>query len=112
MADDCIFCKIVSGELPSTKFYEDENFVVIKNIHPVVKSHMLVITKKHFTNFIDLDSELYEKLLEVVSCVVGDRGIKDFNLIVNNGKLAGQLVEHFHLHILPREKNDNVSLGV
>ncbi len=112
MVDDCVFCRVVSGELPSTKFYEDDDFVVIKNIHPVVEGHMLVVTKKHFADFMELEPSLYGNMLEVVRDVVKDENIEDFNLVVNKGRVAGELVEHFHLHILPRKEGDGFEFGI
>ena len=110
--EDCVFCKVVAGELPSTKFYEDEDFVVIKNIYPVVEGHLLVVSKKHFVDFVDLDSGLYGKVLEVVKEVVEKENIENFNLVVNKGRVAGQLISHFHMHILPRVEGDGFDFGV
>jgi histidine triad (HIT) family protein len=112
MSEECIFCKVIAGDLPSTKFYEDADFVVIKNIHPVVDGHFLVVSKKHYGNFMEMDSGLYGKALIVAKKVILERGTRDFNLVVNNGKVANQLIEHFHLHVLPRKENDGFEFGV
>jgi len=111
MAEECIFCEVIAGRSPSTKFYEDEDFVVIKNIYPVVDGHMLVVPKKHFRNFMDLPEGLYEKFLVATREVLKKKGIKNFNLVINEGRVAGQIIEHLHLHILPRGKDDGFKLG-
>jgi histidine triad (HIT) family protein len=110
--DDCVFCKIVAGELPSEKVFGDGDFIVIKDANPKVEGHSLVISKDHYGSFLDLPSELYSRLLEVVKEVVDKLGAKDFNLALNNGRVAGQLVSHFHLHILPRREGDGFNLNV
>ncbi len=106
MVEDCIFCEVVAGRSPSTKFYEDEDFVVIKNIYPVIEGHLLVVSKKHYDSFLDMPSELYGKALIVAKKVSEKEEIKDFNLVVNQGRIAGQIISHFHLHILPRKDGD------
>ena len=104
--DDCIFCKIVAGDIPCDKILESDDFIVIADANPKVEEHMLVIPRKHCKDFMDLDSELYVGLLEVVREAVLKIGCKDFNLVVNNGKNSGQVVGHLHLHILPRAEGD------
>ncbi len=110
--DDCIFCKIISGELPSEKVFESENFIVVKNINPAVSGHLLIISKKHYANFIEMPQELYSEMMKSAKGVVGKLRAEDFNLVINNGKSAGQLVNHFHLHILPRKNDDGFKLGI
>ena len=112
MVDDCIFCKIVRGEIPSEIFLENDDFIVIKDVNPKVEGHSLVISKKHYETFLDMPSGLYEKFLETVKEVVEKLDVKDFNLVLNNGKVAGQLVSHVHLHILPRKEGDGFRFGV
>lgn len=112
MVDNCIYCKIVKGDLPSTKVFESENFITIKDIHPKVDGHSLVISKKHYGNFMEMPSELYNELLECVKHSVEKLGAKDFNLAVNTGDVAGQIIKHFHLHILPRKPDDKFVFGV
>ena len=109
--EDCIFCKIVAGELPSEKVFEGEDFVVIRDVNPKVEGHMLVISKRHFGSFVEMDSGLDGRLLKAVREVVVQEGLKDFNLVVNNGRVAGQIVDHVHLHILPRVEGDKFSVG-
>ncbi|MFH0711699.1 MAG: HIT family protein [archaeon] len=109
---DCVFCKIVAGEIPCHKVWESEEFIVIEDANPKVDGHLLVISKRHFDNFLDLPSELYEKFLISAKEIIKKLGLKDFNLVLNNGKLAGQVVPHFHLHILPRRVGDGFEFGV
>ena len=111
MVENCIFCEVVAGKSPSTKFYEDDDFVVIKNIYPVVEGHLLVVSKKHYDSFFGMPSELYGKALVVAKKVSEQEGIKDFNFVVNQGRVAGQIISHFHLHILPRREDDEFRLG-
>lgn len=105
MNEDCVFCKIVSGEISSEKLFENENFIIIRDVNPVTDGHCLVIPKKHFDSFLDLDSKLYEDFLKITRNFV--EGLNEnFNLIINNGENAGQVVKHLHMHVVPRTKDD------
>ena len=106
MKEDCIFCKIAAGEIPSKTIYEDEEFRVILDISPAVKGHALIIPKDHYANLFELPEALAVKVMilarklaahmkEVLQC-------DGFNLVQNNGKAAGQTVFHFHMHLIPR----------
>ena len=110
--DDCVFCKIVKGGISAEKVLENEDFIVIKDANPKVEGHLLVVPKKHCRDFMSLDAGLYSGLLEMVKEVVDKLGLKDFNSVVNNGKNAGQAIEHFHFHILPRKEGDGFGLVV
>lgn len=112
MVEDCVFCKVVAGKLPSEKVLENDDFVVIKDVNPKVEGHSLVVSKEHYKTFMDMSSGMYGKFLGTVREAVSKLGAEDFNLIVNSGKVAGQLVEHFHLHILPRREGDGFGVGV
>ena len=109
--DDCVFCKIVKGEISCEKVLERDNFIVIKDVNPKVEGHLLVISNDHYENFVDLPSGLYDDLLKGVKEVVEEMGFENFNLVVNNGKFSGQIIPHFHLHILPRSDGDGFSLN-
>lgn len=109
--EDCIFCKIIAGNIPSEKVLENEDFIVIKDVTPQTEGHSLIIPKKHYSNFLELPQTLYEKLLITTKEASKKIGCKDFNLVINNGKFAQQLVPHFHLHILPRKKDDGYKIG-
>jgi histidine triad (HIT) family protein len=110
--EKCIFCKIVKGEIPSTKFYDSDNFIGILDIHPKSPGHTVIIPKKHFKSLLDMPASFGGELLEAIK-EVGLGLIKDgkgeaFNVIVNNGESAGQVVMHAHIHIVPRKKGDGL----
>ncbi|HTK03341.1 MAG TPA: HIT domain-containing protein [Alphaproteobacteria bacterium] len=99
--ENCIFCKIVKGELPSTKVYEDENVLAFENIKPAAETHILIIPKKHIITFMDLDGEM-ESLVKASQKVVSDKQLgSGYKLVVNGGKY--QTIPHFHLHLLAGE---------
>ncbi|MFA6304857.1 MAG: HIT family protein [Patescibacteria group bacterium] len=109
---DCIFCKIIEGELPCYKVYEDKRILAFLDINPVNKGHVLIIPKEHFNNFLDLPKDLVKDLSSLAQdlavSVMDAVGAKGFNLVVNNGTEAGQLVGHFHYHIIPRFAEDKL----
>ncbi len=102
--DNCIFCKIIKGEIPSTKVYEDEDMVIIKDINPQAPIHLLLLPKQHFANIIEMTDEqakIVAKCIKKLSTMVDDLGLKNgFRLISNKGPDACQSVEHLHIHIL------------
>jgi histidine triad (HIT) family protein len=110
MEDNCIFCEIVRGEIPSEKIWEDEDFMAIKDVNPLVEGHTIVLSKKHYPNLIDASSSVYEGFLRAAESVakklMKDFGCEGFNLHLNNGEIAGQMVPHLHMHVLPRKKGD------
>lgn len=114
MNGDCVFCKIYNKEIRSDVLWETENFFVIRDANPKVEGHSLVISKKHFENFLDLPSVLGSELIEIIKRVsfnsMKDFNSNGFNLVQNNGKFAGQVVNHLHFHILPRKEGDGFSL--
>lgn len=103
---ECIFCKIINGEIPSTKVYEDEHVLAFLDISQVTKGHTLVIPKEHHENIFELPEESARQLFAVVPKI--SSAIREkyqpigLNLLNNNGEKAGQSVFHFHLHIIPR----------
>ena len=105
--DDCIFCKIVNGEIPSTKVYEDELILAMEDIDPVAPVHTLVIPKKHINSFMELDDpELEHSLNKAIKEVAKIKGVTDagFRLITNIGEDGGQAVKHLHFHVLGGRK--------
>lgn len=107
--EDCIFCKIIKGDIPADKVYEDDEILAFKDINPAAPIHMLVIPKKHITNLLEIETEdeiLITKIYKVINKIVNDMNIeKDgFRVIVNCGRDAGQEVMHLHFHILAGEK--------
>lgn len=113
---DCIFCKIIKGEMDAEVVLDRENFLVIRDANPKVEGHSLVLPKKHFENLVDMPASLYGEFLEVAQEVavklMKDFNAEGFNLVMNNFSVAGQLVNHAHLHILPRKERDGFSLNV
>ena len=103
--EDCIFCKIIKGEIPSEKVYEDEEILAFKDIHPATPIHILVIPKKHIKSLLDLNEEDYVlvgKIQKVINQLAKQLNIEEegFRVIVNCGKDAGQMVMHLHYHLL------------
>lgn len=111
--DNCIFCKIASNEIPSKKIYEDEIVKVYLNINPINAGHTLIIPKKHFKDFDDIDLETLNHIMKVAKDIklrIEERLNPDgIRLLQNNGEL--QEVKHFHLHIIPSYKR-NIDLNV
>lgn len=110
MTEDCIFCKIVAGELPSTKLYEDDDTLVFMDIGPVVKGHALVIPKEHYDPITKTPPEVLQKLITVVQRVAqaqyDELGADGVNVSQANGSVAGQEVPHIHFHVIPRFEDD------
>ena len=108
----CVFCKIVNGDIPSFKVYEDEYTVVFMDIANDVDGHMLAIPKKHVKCILDCDTETLHHLMEAVKKVanhcVDNCGYHGVNLLNASDESAGQSVPHFHIHIIPRKRNDGI----
>lgn len=108
---DCIFCKIVRGELPSFKIYEDGKTLAFLDIHPINPGHTLVIPKKHSGDIFEISPEEWANVTEVTrklaSVIERSLEAKGINLMMNNRGHAGQIVEHAHVHIIPRFTDDN-----
>lgn len=115
MSHDCIFCKIISGEIPSFKVYEDETFKVILDRFPAAPGHALIIPKEHAGDLFELPDETAEKLYplakRIATQIKNAVGAEGINIIQNNGEVAGQSVHHFHLHIVPRKAGDGIILN-
>ena len=112
---ECIFCKIANGEILSATLYEDNDFRVILDVNPASKGHTLILPKKHAENLYDLPDETASKALVLAKNMASkiEKALEcdGLNLVQNNGETAGQTVFHFHMHIIPRYKNDSVKLG-
>ena len=104
---NCIFCKIISGEIPSAKVYEDDKMLFFKDIEPIEKVHLLAIGKDHFKLLSDMDenrAELVKYMLTKIPQIAKDNGCeKGYRLVINQGEDAGQTVFHLHIHILGGE---------
>jgi len=110
--DDCIFCKIVKGEIPSAKVYEDDTVYAFLDIAPLAWGHTLVIPKKHVERITEMSAEEAAALMSVVpklaKAVLGATGAKGLNVLQNNGAVSGQAVDHLHVHLIPRDANDGL----
>ena len=113
--DNCIFCKLANGDIPTATLYEDEDFRVILDASPAAKGHALIIPKEHYANLYELDDELASKVLvlakKMITKLTDILGCDGYNIVQNNGEAAGQTVFHFHMHLIPRHKDDGVVLG-
>lgn len=111
---DCLFCKIIAGEIPAAKIYEDEKSLAFLDIMPASYGHTLVIPKEHHANFDEVPQEV---LCQTISCAqkIG-RAIKQalnlegYNVDIHNGQVAGQSIHHLHIHIIPRRAGDGLAL--
>ena len=112
MKDNCIFCKIASGEIPSYSIYEDDDFKAFMDISPASKGHTILIPKQHSDNIYEIDETVSSKLLPVATKIAKalktELKCEGLNLLQNNGEVAGQTVFHFHMHLIPRYDVDKV----
>lgn len=110
----CVFCEIVRGNIPSYKVYEDDVCIAILDISQATIGHTLIIPKKHFKNIFELDEETAAHLFKVVTIlskkISKALNVDNMNILNNNGALAGQSVDHFHIHIIPRYEKDNLEI--
>lgn len=108
--EDCIFCKLANGDIPTNMIYEDADFAVILDASPATRGHALILPKEHAANIYELSEataakvfvlakKLAAKMTEILKC-------DGFNIVQNNGEVAGQTVFHFHMHLIPRYKGD------
>ena len=114
---NCIFCKLANGDIPTNTIYEDEDFRVIMDASPATKGHALVLPKEHYANIYEIAPEVLGKAVQVgqkvIQYVTPILGYDGYNLLQNNGEVAGQTVFHFHLHLIPRYKDaDNTNVLV
>jgi len=111
-ADDCLFCKMVAGRIPVTKIYEDDVVLVFLDIGPISDGHTLVIPKQHFEKLHDCPPELLgrvgSRLGKIAGAVTAAMNSDGYNVLCNNGRAAGQVIEHLHFHIIPRNTGDGV----
>lgn len=113
MSDDCIFCKIIKGEIPSHKVYEDENVLAFLDVNPVSKGHTLVVPKKHVEDIHGTEDMTYmwEAIVKVTDAIDEALEPEGFNIDQNNGEVAGQEVFHMHFHVTPRYTGDEIQLS-
>lgn len=113
--EKCIFCKIANGEIPSKTLYEDEEFRVILDLEPAAAGHALILPKNHYANLYELPDETASQVMLLAKKMAAQMTEKlhcdGFNLVQNNGEGAGQTVFHFHMHLIPRYKDDGQKIG-
>lgn len=108
--EQCVFCKIIAGEIPSHTIYEDEKYKVILDVGPATKGHALILPKNHYANLYELPeedaAEVFKLAKKMMVRMTDKLKCDGFNIVQNNGETAGQTVYHFHVHLIPRYKND------
>jgi len=111
-ADDCLFCKMVAGQIPITKVYEDQVVLSFLDINPISDGHTLVISKQHFKKLHDCPAELsgqvFSRIGRIARAIMTAMNSDGYNVLCNNGKAAGQLIGHLHFHIIPRNTDDGL----
>lgn len=111
---DCLFCKIIKGEIPAEIVYEDKETLALLDINPVNPGHVLVIPKQHFPDFLSASGETIRTVIsvtqKVAKAICEALDYEGFNLGVNSGEIAGQVIPHLHLHIMPRKEGDGHEL--
>lgn len=114
MKDDCIFCKLANGVIPTRSIYEDEDFRVIMDAAPATKGHALILPKEHAANIYELPEETAGKAFilakRMAEHMTRELSCDGFNILQNNGETAGQTVFHFHIHLIPRYHEDGQEL--
>ena len=113
--DDCIFCKLANGIIPTNSLYEDDVVKVIFDAGPASSGHVLILPKEHFDNVYSLDDDtaahIFQVAVKVAKALKEGLNLEGLNIVQNNGEIAGQTVFHFHMHIIPRYKGDTVNVG-
>lgn len=113
--DKCIFCRIVKGNIPCAKIFEDDKVFSFLDIAPANKGHALIVTKKHYENLLDIPDEDLDDMMikarKIARAMSSALGCEGFNVLMNNKKAAGQLVNHAHVHIIPRFKGDGINFN-
>ncbi|SRR3989338_6356877 len=112
---ECLFCKIAQGAIPAKKVYEDKDTIAFLDINPANPGHTLIVPKKHAENIMDADDKSLESAITVVKkiarLVTEKTGAEGVNVLQNNGKRAGQIVNHVHFHVIPRFENDSMIIS-
>lgn len=107
--DNCIFCKLANGDIPTNSIYEDDDFKVILDASPASKGHALILPKQHYANIFEIEDETLAKAAKLAKKIMTHEkdvlGCEGYNLVQNNGEVAGQTVFHFHMHLIPRYLN-------
>ena len=113
--ENCIFCKILAGEIPSTAVYEDDDFKAILDVNPAARGHVIILPKNHAANIYELPDEDASKIMivakKIATAIEKAYQCDGVNILQNNGEAAGQTVFHLHVHVIPRFKGDTVNIG-
>lgn len=113
--DDCIFCKLAGGVIPTNSIYEDDKFKVILDMSPATKGHALILPKEHYANIYEMPEELvadaFALAARLAKTMTEKLGADGFNIVQNNNEVAGQTVFHFHIHLIPRYEGDGQKIG-
>ena len=113
--ENCIFCKILAGEIPSTAVYEDDDFKAILDVNPAARGHVIILPKNHAANIYELPDENASKIMvvakKIATAIEKAYHCDGVNILQNNGEAAGQTVFHLHVHVIPRFKGDTVNIG-
>ncbi len=113
--ENCIFCKILAGEIPSTAVYEDDDFKAILDVNPAARGHVIILPKNHAANIYELTDEDASKIMivakKIATAIEKAYHCDGVNILQNNGEAAGQTVFHLHVHVIPRFKGDTVNIG-
>ncbi len=113
--ENCVFCKIAKGDIPSKVLYEDDEFKVILDLGPATKGHALILPKNHYRNLYEIPDEVAGKVMllakKMALHMTEKLNCDGFNLVQNNGEASGQTVFHFHMHLIPRYTEDGQTLG-
>ncbi len=112
--ENCVFCKIIAGEIPSTAVYEDDDFKAILDVNPAARGHVIIIPKKHAANIYELEDEDAAKVFPIAKKIAAalqkTYGCDGVNVLQNNGEAAGQTVFHLHVHVIPRYYDDDIKI--
>jgi histidine triad (HIT) family protein len=113
--DNCVFCRIADGRLPSIRIYEDRDFLAFMDIAPLTEGHFLLVTREHYATLLEMPEQLLARALPLAQklgrAAQAGLALPGFNLLQNNGQAAGQAVPHWHLHIIPRRRPGEFALG-
>ena len=113
--DDCIFCYLANGDIPTNTLYEDDCVRVIFDAEPAAEGHVLILPKEHFDNIYELDDDtaghVFKVAKKIATAMNKTLDMDGLNVVQNNGEAAGQTVFHFHMHIIPRHNDDTVNVG-
>ena len=112
--DNCIFCKLANGDIPTNTIYEDEDYRDILDASPATKGHALILPKQHYANMFEMEDETLGKAAKLAKKVISHEkevlGCDGYNVLQNNGEAAGQTVFHLHVHVIPRYCDDDVNI--